>query len=172
MQSKASERFVNIAPLTPPLSEHFCYISVIMRRQCCVLKPLQNPHCNFVAILRVYDWSIYTLDRKGTFHISSTSFKQDAYLTIVVNIVPVFLFKNRSHICIFNFNGKVTSNIELLKLWKKKSGKRFVLSLIIFTGISLSWQAFLLPRLWISAKTLFFVSKKTRTLGLYRPWNA
>ena len=34
-----------------------------------------------------------------------------------------------------------------------------MLSLIIFTVISLSWQAFFLSRLWISTKILFFVSK-------------
>ena len=59
--------------------------------------------------------------------------RQDAYCAIVFNMVPVFLFKNQNHICIFQ-----------LKLWKINSEKIYMLSLIIFSGISLSWQAFLL----------------------------
>ena len=69
MQSKAFEKSVKIAPLIPPLSKHFRNFSVITRCQCCVLKPLLNPHC----ILRVYDWSICTFDRIGTFFIPSTN---------------------------------------------------------------------------------------------------
>ena len=59
----------------------------------------------------------------------------------------------------FNSEGKVSSNIELLKLWKINSEKILVLWLTFFTGISFSRQAFLISRLWISAKILCFVSK-------------
>ena len=92
--------------------------------------------------------------------------RQYTYWIIVFNIVPVFLFKNRNHISIFfNSEGKVASNIELLKSWKTKSEKISMLSFIIFTGILLFWQAFSLSRFWISAKILFLVSK---TITIFR----
>ena len=146
MQSKAFERSVNIAPLILPLSIHFRHFSVITRTQCCVL------------ILRVYDWSIYTLIVEARF-IYLQQIREDAYWTIVSNIVLFFVFKNRNYIYIFNSEGKVASNIELLKLWKTNSEKISMLSFIIFTDIKLSWQAFMLSRSWISAKSYFLFQK-------------
>ena len=46
-----------------------------------------------------------------------------------------------------------------------------ILSLIIFTGISLCRQSFLLSRLWISAKSFFFVSKLNENCRSLPPMN-
>ena len=61
--------------------------------------------------------------------------RQDGYWTIVFNIVPVFVFKKWNHTVFFNSEGKVASNIELLKLWTINSEEMSMLSLINFTGI-------------------------------------
>ena len=66
--------------------------------------------------------------------------RQVAYWTIVF----FFFLKTGITSAFFNSKGKVASNIELLKLWKTNSGKISMLAWIIFTAISLSWQAFLL----------------------------
>ena len=59
---------------------------------------------------------------------------QHAYSTIVFNI----FMELESHQHFFNLEGKVTSNIKLMKLRKANSEKISLLSFIIFTGVSLS----------------------------------
>ena len=132
MKWKAFERSANIAPLILPLSKHFRHFSVITRIECYVLKPLRNPYCHFESIWLKY---LYTRFTRSFF--------------LKTGITSEYINSER----------KVASNIELLKLWKINSEKMSMLSLVVFTGILLSWQTFLLFRLWISAKILFCVSK-------------
>ena len=153
---KAFEISINIAPLIPPLYKHFRQFSVITRRQCCMLKSLRNPHCHSksISLNEIFIHLIVVTPLTYLLHI-----RQDAYWTIVSNVIPVSLFKNWNYICIFQFWGESRIKYRIIEVIKNKFRKISILSLIIFTGLSLSWQAFLLSWLWISAKLLFFVSK-------------
>ena len=108
MQSKAFERSVNIAPLIPPLSKHFCHFSVII----CVIKPLRYPHCHFKSIWLKYLYIClqshlsYIFDKLGKMLIGqqfSTLFRS---LFLKTEITSTF----------FNSEVKVVSNIESLRL--------------------------------------------------------
>ena len=50
--------------------------------------------------------------------------------------------------------------VELLKLWKMKWQKREILSLIKFTGISFSWQAFFLSKFLMKLEISGVANKK------------
>ena len=117
------------------MTKPFHHFSVITRRQCCVLKPLQNPHCHFESMWLKYlhIWSLRQL------FIYLQQIRQDAQWAIVFNIILVFVFKNQNYICNFKF-WKLESNIKLLKFWKINSKKNICFN--YFHHISLSWQAF------------------------------
>ena len=112
MQWKAFERSANIASLILPLSRHTHHFSVITRRYCCVLKEstLRSP-------LRVYDWSIYTLDRRSTFHISSANYAR----------------------CLLDDSFKLNQMLNYWSFEKKKSEKISTLSFIVFSGTAILW---------------------------------
>ena len=58
------------------------------------------------------------------------------YWTTAFNLVPIFLFKNRNHICIFfNSQKKVASNNELLKVRRANSKK-------IACRLALQWNLY------------------------------
>ena len=135
MQSRAFEKFINIVPLITLFSKHFCHFPVITKRR--VLSDRRDPSCIFNELRKMLTWR----------------FLYFFYLS----------FKNWNHIYIFDSEMNATSHIELLKLWKINSKERISMSsLIIFTGISLSWQAFLLSRLWICAKIFFSFQNKRK----------
>ena len=163
MQSKTFERSLNIAPLIPPFSKHFHHFSVITRRQCCVLKPLWNPHCHFESI-----WLKYILIVEAP-SIYLRQIREDVYWTILFKIVPVFLFKNRNHFCIFYFWRESHIKYRTIEIMKNKFRKNvYVIFNYVYRYITLDVSLGI--SLWIFAKISFFVSEiteKFKSLHLY-----
>ena len=70
-----------------------------------------------------------------------------------------------------NFRYFLSSNIELLELWKTNFEKISMLSLIIFTVVSFSWQTFFYLDYGSLLKSYFLFQNQRRAVGLYRSWN-
>ena len=127
----------------------------ITRRPCCMLKPLWNIYCHLESIgmecLFIWSRAIFQISlRNEAICLLDDCFQHCSGLSFQ---------KWESHLHFFNSEGKVTSNIELLKLWKTNLRKMSISSFIVCTDTSISWKAFLLSRLWISAKIVVYVSK-------------
>ena len=101
------------------MSKDFRNFSVIARRQCCVVKLSRIPHCHFESIMI----EIFIHLIVETTFIYLRQIRQEAYWTIIFNIVPVFLLKTEITSAFLNSGWKVTSNIELVKLLKINSEK-------------------------------------------------
>ena len=150
MQSKAYNRSLITAPLTRSLSMLFLHFTIITSKQVTYCSPAGS----------YIDWkNRIKIGKHLVIHTTFIDFGkiwQNIDRPVVVYSSVVLLVVSRFNINFFNFAENVELNNELLKLWKLKWQKREKFSLIRFTRISFSWQAFFLP--WFLMQLKFGVS--------------
>ena len=119
------------------ICENFRHFSVIARRLLCAKAFMESTLLFWEYMIEIF---IYLIVEKLFIYLRQI--RQDVRWAIVFNIISVFLFwKLESRLHFLILRGRSYQNTELLKLWKINSEKISMLSLIIFIGISLSWQA-------------------------------